>query len=112
LSWPTIFTGTDLAAAWGSQGFIDEAPIAARGLVNYWGYNTIAFFAPEARYSSNGELGEFKTMYLLTNPISMPSHANAPAEIVSNAVLHILGASGTPNTARFERNYFHLLAGQ
>jgi len=30
--------------------------------VNYWGYNTIAFFAPEARYFSNGELGEFKTM--------------------------------------------------
>jgi isoamylase len=34
------------------QGFIDEAPIAARSLLNYWGYNTIAFFAPEARYSS------------------------------------------------------------
>ncbi len=45
-----------------AQGFIDEAPVAARGLVNYWGYNTIAFFAPEARYFSNGELGEFKTM--------------------------------------------------
>jgi glycogen operon protein len=44
------------------HGFIDEAPIAARGLVNYWGYNTIAFFAPEARYFSNGEIGEFKTM--------------------------------------------------
>jgi isoamylase len=44
------------------HGFIDEAPIAARGLVNYWGYNTIAFFAPEARYFSDGEIGEFKTM--------------------------------------------------
>jgi len=44
------------------QGFIDEAPIAAKGLVNYWGYNTIAFFAPETRYFSNGEIGEFKTM--------------------------------------------------
>ena len=44
------------------QGFLDEAPIAARGLVNYWGYNTIAFFAPEARYFGDGEIGEFKTM--------------------------------------------------
>jgi glycogen operon protein len=44
------------------QGFIDEAPVVARGLVNYWGYNTIAFFAPEARYFSNGAIGEFKTM--------------------------------------------------
>jgi glycogen operon protein len=44
------------------HGFIDEAPIAARGLVNYWGYNTIAFFAPEPRYFSNPVIGEFKTM--------------------------------------------------
>jgi glycogen operon protein len=29
-----------------------------RGLVNYWGYNTIGFFAPEAKYSSSGVMGE------------------------------------------------------
>src|SRR5919204_424511 len=37
-----------------------------RKLANYWGYNTIGFFAPEAAYSSSGDLGgqvtEFKTM--------------------------------------------------
>jgi glycogen debranching enzyme GlgX len=44
------------------HGFIDEPAIMVKGLVNYWGYNTIAFFAPEARYFSNGEIGEFKTM--------------------------------------------------
>src|SRR5690606_3066421 len=36
------------------------------GLSNYWGYNTIGFFAPEARYASSGVLGqqvnEFKNM--------------------------------------------------
>jgi glycogen operon protein len=37
-----------------------------RGLTNYWGYNTIAFFAPELRYAASngpaGSVGEFKTM--------------------------------------------------
>lgn len=36
------------------------------GLANYWGYNTIGFFAPEVRYASSGVLGqqvnEFKSM--------------------------------------------------
>ena len=44
----------------------EEKVLVDRGLVNYWGYNTIGFFAPEAKYSSSGEMGEqvteFKTM--------------------------------------------------
>ncbi len=30
---------------------IDEEALAARGLVNYWGYNTLGFFAPNPRYA-------------------------------------------------------------
>ena len=45
---------------------LDEKYIADRGLTNYWGYNTIGFFAPLANYSSNREAGaeviEFKGM--------------------------------------------------
>jgi glycogen operon protein len=45
---------------------VDERPLVDRGLKNYWGYNTVAFFAPDARFSSSGVLGEqvqeFKTM--------------------------------------------------
>jgi isoamylase len=45
---------------------VTEAAVAARGLTNYWGYNSIAFFAPDVRYSSSGIRGEqvreFKTM--------------------------------------------------
>ena len=45
---------------------VDERSLIDRGLKNYWGYNSIAFFAPNARYSSSGVLGEqvreFKTM--------------------------------------------------
>src|SRR6266536_696043 len=47
---------------------------------------------------------------LLTNPISMPRHANAPAEIVSNAVLHILGPGGTPQYGALWTEDFHLLS--
>ena len=45
---------------------VDDKALVDRGLSNYWGYNTIGFFAPEARYSSSGDLGgqvnEFKAM--------------------------------------------------
>ncbi len=32
---------------------VDEAGLAARGAVNYWGYNTLGFFAPNPRYACN-----------------------------------------------------------
>ncbi|MCC6196857.1 MAG: glycogen debranching protein GlgX [Burkholderiales bacterium] len=41
---------------------VDEKHLVERGLRNYWGYNTIGFFAPDPRYSASGELREFKTM--------------------------------------------------
>ncbi|HEU4626195.1 MAG TPA: glycogen debranching protein GlgX [Steroidobacteraceae bacterium] len=42
--------------------FIDDRHLVARGLRNYWGYNTIGFFAPDMRYSATGRISEFKTM--------------------------------------------------
>src|SRR5207248_6479672 len=48
------------------HAFIDDHALVRRGLTNYWGYNTIGFLAPEARYSSSGDRGgqvnEFKGM--------------------------------------------------
>jgi glycogen operon protein len=44
------------------QGIADERRLLHQGLHNYWGYNTIGYFAPEMRYSASGTLGEFKTM--------------------------------------------------
>jgi len=45
---------------------IDDKVLIDRGLKNYWGYNTIGFFAPHAAYSSSGQRGEqvseFKSM--------------------------------------------------
>jgi isoamylase len=46
--------------------FINDGFLTAKELTNYWGYNTIGFFAPDIKYSSSGSLGgqvaEFKTM--------------------------------------------------
>lgn len=44
------------------HAFIDDHHLVSRGLVNYWGYNSIGFFAPEPRYSATGSVHEFKTM--------------------------------------------------
>src|SRR5438477_171697 len=45
---------------------IDEKLLVHNGLTNYWGYNTIGFFAPHGEYSSSGQMGqqvaEFKAM--------------------------------------------------
>jgi glycogen operon protein len=46
--------------------FVHDSTLADRGLRNYWGYNTIGFFAPHNGYASFGTRGEqvqeFKTM--------------------------------------------------
>ncbi|HET9871079.1 MAG TPA: glycogen debranching protein GlgX [Propionibacteriaceae bacterium] len=40
------------------QHFVSEPFIVGRGLSNYWGYNTLGFFAPHAAYCSVGTMGE------------------------------------------------------
>ena len=45
---------------------VDDRHLVDVGLSNYWGYNTLAFLAPDARYSTTGDgagaVREFKTM--------------------------------------------------
>ncbi len=45
---------------------IDDRALLDKGLTNYWGYQTIGFFAPHSEYSSSGQMGEqvteFKSM--------------------------------------------------
>ncbi|TDQ49625.1 glycogen debranching protein GlgX [Actinorugispora endophytica] len=46
--------------------FLPEHALVARGLTNYWGYNTLAFLAPDSGYAATGTRGqqvqEFKAM--------------------------------------------------
>jgi len=48
------------------QQHVDDRALVERGLTNYWGYNTIGFFAPDFRYAASGftgeQVNEFKEM--------------------------------------------------
>src|SRR5689334_7890693 len=45
------------------QAFFDDRYLVEKGLSNYWGYNTIAFFAPAPRYASVlGDVHEFNVL--------------------------------------------------
>jgi glycogen operon protein len=43
--------------------FVRDRLLIDRGLTNYWGYNTIGFFAPDVRYASGGTRGEQVTEF-------------------------------------------------
>ena len=46
--------------------FVNDSFLVDKGLANYWGYNTIGFFAPDHKYTSStnpgGQVQEFKAM--------------------------------------------------
>ena len=44
------------------QAFVPEQFLVERGLVNYWGYNPLAWFAPAPQYAIDDAVAEFKTM--------------------------------------------------
>lgn len=44
------------------QAHANEAFLLRKGLTNYWGYNTLAFFAPETGYTLHGDPAEFRDM--------------------------------------------------
>jgi len=44
------------------HAFVDDRPLVERNLVNFWGYNSIGYFAPMPRYLATGHIGEFKAM--------------------------------------------------
>ncbi len=42
--------------------FVNDSNLLEKGLTNYWGYNSIGFFAADPRYFATGELIELKSM--------------------------------------------------
>jgi isoamylase len=43
------------------HAFVDDRYLPDRGLKNYWGYNTLSFFTPEARYANGDEVNAFRS---------------------------------------------------
>ncbi|MBD8600847.1 glycogen debranching protein GlgX [Pseudomonas sp. CFBP 8772] len=44
------------------HAFVNDQHLLEKGMTNYWGYNTLAFFAPDPRYLAHGKISEFKEM--------------------------------------------------
>jgi isoamylase len=69
---------------------VTEEPLEGRGLVNYWGYNSIGFFCPDSRFSSSGDRGqqvtEFKAMVKTLH--------RAGIEVILDVVYNHTGESG------------------
>ncbi|MDQ4501913.1 glycogen debranching protein GlgX [Sinomonas sp. ASV322] len=92
--------------------FIEDPVLVDRGLSNYWGYNTIGFFAPHNGYSSSGDRGqqitEFKDL--------VKAYHQAGIEVILDVVYNhtaegnhlgpTLSFRGIDNAA-----YYHLVAG-
>jgi glycogen operon protein len=68
------------------QAFIDEFFLSQRGLRNYWGYNTLAFFAPEPRYAAGNALWE---LYEMVNSIH-----DAGLEVILDVAFNHTAESG------------------
>ncbi|MBA2697204.1 MAG: glycogen debranching protein GlgX [Nocardioidaceae bacterium] len=84
-----------------TQHFLSEPYLSAHGLINYWGYNSIGFFAPHAGYSSTGTRGqqidEFKKMVKNV-------HA-AGIEVILDVVYNHTAESGLTGPAVAFRGY-------
>jgi glycogen operon protein len=81
--------------------FVSEELVVDRGLTNYWGYNSIGFFAPHAAYSASGSRGQqvrdFKQMVKAL-------HA-AGLEVILDVVYNHTGESGQDGPTLFLRGY-------
>ncbi len=67
LAWPGVIEhlralGVTAVELLPIHAYFDDRPLVERGLRNYWGYNSIGFFALEPRYLGTGRLSEFKSV--------------------------------------------------
>ena len=44
------------------HAFVNDQHLLEKGMNNYWGYNTLAFFAPHPAYLASGHVNEFKEL--------------------------------------------------
>jgi isoamylase len=92
---------------------LDDKFLIDKGLKNYWGYNTINYFSPTARYSSSGDTGgqlrEFKEMVKALHKAGIEVILDVVYNHTSegNHLGPMLGYKGIDNTT-----YYRLVWGQ
>jgi isoamylase len=68
------------------HAFATTRALAQRHLGEYWGYNSVAFFAPEPRYLSGGDVAEFRQM--------VRAFHDAGIEVILDVVFNHTGEAG------------------
>jgi isoamylase len=91
------------------HAFVHDRVLIERGLSNYWGYNTIQFFAPHPEYLGKGGLGDFKAF--------VQQMHDAGIEVILDVVYnHTAEGNQLGPTLSFRgidnKSYYHLEAGQ
>jgi isoamylase len=110
------------------HAFVNDRALVERGLANYWGYNTLAFFAPEPRYLSDGSLDELKIAIKALHAAGIEvlldvvyNHSGEGSELgptlsmrgldnaayyrlVSDNLRHCINDTGTGNTMNFSHS--------
>ena len=77
---------------------LDDGFLLKRGLVNYWGYNSLGFFAPESRYAAgNDPVTEFRDM--------VKSLHRAGLEVILDVVYNHTCEAGTDGPTCFFRGF-------
>ncbi len=92
--------------------FVDETHLIRAGLTNYWGYNSLGYFAPHAGYASRGTHGEQVTEF---KEMVKALHA-AGIEVILDVVYnHTAEGSATGPTLAFRgianTDYYHTFDG-
>jgi glycogen operon protein len=90
------------------HAFVHDRHLIERGLRNYWGYNTIGFFAPLPEYLGRGGLGDFKAF--------VQQMHNAGIEVILDVVYnHTAEGNHRGPTLSFRgidnKSYYYLLEG-
>ncbi len=93
------------------HSFINDSQLLEKGLTNYWGYNTIGFFAPDPRYAADraNSLREFKEMVSKVHEVGL--------ELIMDVVYnHTAEGNERGPTLSFKgidnASYYRLLKGQ
>ncbi|MGH6915331.1 MAG: glycogen debranching protein, partial [Geminicoccales bacterium] len=91
------------------HAFLHDRHLIERGLRNYWGYNTIGFFAPHPEYLGKGGIGEVKTFVQVMH--------DAGIEVILDVVYnHTAEGNHMGPTLSFRgidnRSYYYLMEGQ
>ncbi len=91
------------------HAFVHDRHLMEQGLRNYWGYNSIGFFAPHPEYLGSGGIHEFKTFVQLMH--------DAKIEVILDVVYNHT-AEGNQLGPTFSlrgidnKSYYHLMAGE